>query len=222
MELEYKKLVKTIIERLTTAHDSTKAKIRGMFFQKENQFFKEHIKNQRVLVAGSGLGHDSFELARYNKKIVGIELLKELINIAQEKLKKFGLRNIEFKQGDFTKLQYPDNHFDSAVLNMGTISDFKNRAETIKELLRVSNTVYLDFYPPTSKGLQTRKKMYKEEEWQNVRIKGNVVISDDGLFSTSISKREISEMVEAIGAKVKYYPLRDFAVMAEIRKNRTV
>lgn len=218
MELEYKKLVKTIIERLTTAHDSTKAKIRGMFFQKENQFFKEHIKNQRVLVAGSGLGHDSFELARYNKKIVGIELLKELINIAQEKLKKLGLRNIEFKQGDFTKLQYPDNHFDSATLNMGTIGDIKNKIKAVEELLRVAGVLYLDFYPPTRKGLETRKKMYEEEEWQNVRIEGNAVVSDDGLYSDSISKKEMTETIESIGAKVEYYSLCDFAVMAEITK----
>lgn len=218
MELEYKKLVKTIIERLTTAHDSAKAKIRGIFFEKEYEFFRKHIKNQIVLVAGSGLGHDSFEIAKQNKKVVGVELLRELVGIAKEKLEKLGFKNIEFKQGDFTDLQYPDSYFDSAILNMGTISDFESRAKVVKELLRVARVIYLDFYPPTRKGLKIRKKMYKEEEWQNVKIEGNAVVSDDGLYSASISKKEVLEMVDSIGAKVKFYPLCDFAVMAEITK----
>ena len=118
MKLEYEKLVETIIKRLTTAHDSTKAKIRGIFFKKEYEFLKKHIKNQIVLIAGSGLGHDSFELAKKNKKIIGIELLQELVEISKERLNKLGFKNIEFKQGDFTRLQYPDNYFDSVILNM--------------------------------------------------------------------------------------------------------
>lgn len=218
MELYYKNLGDVAIERLTVAHNAAKAKIRGFFFQKENQFFRKHIRNQKVLVAGSGLGHDSFELAKYNKNVIGIELLGKLVEIARKNLKKTGLTNVQFTQEDFTKLPYADDFFDSAVLNMGTISDFKNRAEIIKELLRVSKTVYLDFYPPTSKGLQTRKKMYEEEEWQNVRIEKKAAVSDDGLYSGSISKKEMTETIESIGAKVKYYPLCNFAVMAEIRK----
>ena len=218
MKLEYEKLVEIIIKRLTIAHDSTKAKIRGIFFKKEYEFFKKYIKNQIVLIVGSGLGHDSFELAKQNKEIIGIELLQRLVEISKEKLNKLGFKNIKFKQGDFKKLQYPDNYFDSVILNMGTIGDFEEKVEIMRELLRVSDVVYLDFYPPTEKGLQIRKKMYKEEEWQNVRIEGGAVVSDDGLFSKSISKEEISKIAELISAKVKYHSLCDFAIMAEIKR----
>ncbi len=218
MKLEYKKLVKTIIKRLTTAHDSSKAKIRGIFFQKEYEFLKKHIKNQVVLIAGSGLGHDSFELAKQNKEIVGIELLQELVEISKKRLNKLGFKNIKFQQGDFIKLEYLDNYFDSAILNMGTIGDLEDKVGIIEELLRVANVIYLDFYPPTRSGLQTRKKMYEEEKWQNVRIEGGVVISDDGLFSKSISKKKVSRIAELIDAKVKYYSLCDFAIMAEIKR----
>lgn len=90
MALEYSKSAKTILERLKVAHNPKIAKIRAEFFEKENNFFRKHIRNQRVLVSGSGLGHDSFELAKYNKEIVGVELLRPLIGIAKKRSKKKG------------------------------------------------------------------------------------------------------------------------------------
>jgi len=59
MALDYKLSTENIKQRLLVAHDPNQAVIRGKFFEAEYTFFREHIRNQRVLVAGSGLGHDS-------------------------------------------------------------------------------------------------------------------------------------------------------------------
>jgi len=219
MDLKYKELVPVIIQRLKAAHDPKRAKIRALFFKTEHKFFERHIRNKKVLIAGSGLGDDSFELARYNKRVVGVELLKDLIVLSRKRLKKRpGLKNLSFVNDDFMNLEFSKHTFDVVVLNMGTIGDFKNKKKILKELLRVGKIVYFDFYPPTLAGLKKRKEMHKEELWQGVRIKNNAVISGDGLYSVSISKEEITKMVKSIGAKIRYYKLCDFAVMAEVAK----
>jgi len=66
MSLHYEHSIETIVSRLTLAHNPEIARIRAEFFNEENEFFRQNIVNQNVLVAGSGLGHDSFQLAQYN------------------------------------------------------------------------------------------------------------------------------------------------------------
>ena len=219
MDMDYNKIVRIVQKRLENAHNPSKGKIRKDFFEAEYKFFKDHIKNQTVLIAGSGLGHDSIEIAKNNKKVMGVELIDQFVKIAKSKIKKLGIRNIEFKQDDFRKLDYPNDHFDSVVLNMGTISDFKDKKGILKEFLSVGKKVYFDFYPPTKKGLMKRKKMYEEEKWKNVRIKGEAVVSEDGLYSESISKKEIENIVRDFGAKVSFYDFCDFSIMAEVKKS---
>lgn len=218
MAIQYDKISNMIITRLKLAHDPTQAIIRNQFFTAEYNFFKKHIQNQKVLVAGSGLGHDSFELAKHNKIIIGIEINKQGINYSKNKAKELGIDNVIFEYGDITNLRFSNNEFDSAVLNMGTIGNFNNKQKILSELLRVANTVYFDFYPPTQSGLEKRKKMYSEEKWINVKIKHTKITSDDGLDSISLSKEEIDSIVQSLGAKVKYHQFHEFSIMAEVTK----
>jgi len=101
---------------------------------------------------------------------------------------------------------------------MGTIGNFSNKKEVILALLKVSKKLYIDFYPPTKQGLNNRKKMYEEERWINVKIKGNKIISEGGLESASLSKKDIIEIIKSIRAKVKFYPFHKFSIMVEITK----
>ena len=216
MALDYKLSTENIKQRLLVAHDPSQAVIRGKFFEAEYTFFREHIRNQRVLVAGSGLGHDSFKLAKYNQKVVGVELLEPFITYSNEQAEYLGLDNIVFQGGDITNLPFKNREFHSAILNMGTIGNFDDKQMVLNELLRVASKVYFDFYPPTSSGLEKRRKMYAEELWENVRVQGTKVVSDDGLDSISLSQNEINSLVQTLGAKVKYHHFHEFSVMAEV------
>ena len=60
--------------------------------------------------------------------------------------------------------------------------------------------------------------MYSEEGWINARIHDNKIISDDGLESASISKQEIKEMADSLGANIRFHDFHEFSVMAEITK----
>ena len=218
MALDYKLSIENIKQRLEIAHNPNQAVIRGQFLDAEYAFFQREIRGQKVLVAGSGLGDDSFVLAKYNRKVVGVELIEPFVGYSRKRAEELGLDNIVFEHGDITNLRFSNGEFDSAVLNMGTIGNFNNKQMVLSELLRVANTVYFDFYLPTPSGLEKRKKMYSEEKWTNVRIEGTRVISDDGLDSISLSQEEINTIVKSLGAKVKYHQFHEFSMMAEVTK----
>jgi len=224
MSLDYTN-VEIIKQRLLNAHNPEIAKIRGNFFEKESAFFREHITNKTVLVAGSGLGHDAFVLAENNKDVLGIDMVPKFLEYASDKAYELGLKNVMFFEQDMLKLDPayngPLGEFDVAVLNMGTISDFEGEGNVINILfwlLNYSKEVYFDFYPPTKTGLEIRKKMYEEEGWKNVKIENNVVVSDDGLFSKSLSKDEIKKIAGVLMADIEFHTLCEFAEIAVIRK----
>lgn len=184
-------------------------------FEKEYEFFRKHVNNKRVLVAGSGLGHDSIELAKYNKEVVRIELIEQLLKISIERTKNF--KNIKIIQGDFTKTSFENKSFDVSILNMGTIGNFDDeRKPIIKELLKVSNKLYADFYIPTLKALELRKTMYEQEGYKNVEIQGRKIISSDRLDSKALEEKELEKDVKDLGFKVKLCKLNEFSIMSEI------
>ena len=220
MGMDYSKINEIVKERLKQAHDTSKESVRKEFFEAEYKFFNEKIKGKRVLVAGSGLGHDSLEIARNNNEVIGIELVKDYVNISKKKADEKNLKNVKFLQGDFRKIPFEKKSFDVAVLNMGTISDFKDKKTILKELLRVAKMVYFDFYPPTTRSLEKRMKMYEEENWKNVRIESNALISDEGLFSESITKKKIKDISEELGSEVRFFDFCDFATMAKLTQEK--
>lgn len=218
MALIYLDKAELIRQRLTVAHDPKIARIRGAFFEEEFSFFRSRILDQRVLVAGSGLGHDSFALAPTNKYVLGIELLPPFTTYANREAKRQGLENVYFVNGDFLSLPLAEAEFDAAILNMGTIGNFEEKASLVGELLHAADRLFIDFYTAAPRALERRRRMYEEERWRNVRVRGARVVSDDGLDSASVSPAEISAAVEQAGGRVAYHTLCDFAVMAEITK----
>lgn len=218
MALDYNHSTENIRQRILAAHDPKKSAVRGHFFEAENRFFNQYIRRANVLVAGSGLGHDACVLAKNNRQVEGIEVIADFIDDSRKTAYQQGLTNVTYKQGDIHHIPYGNQQFDVAVLNMGTIGNFDDKADILNELLRVSRRVFFDFYPPTRKGLLSRKRMYEEEGWQNVRIEDTKIVSDDGLESVSLSKKDIDRIVRSIGAQVTYHPFHTFSVMAEITK----
>lgn len=220
MPLDYQPNSDIIKKRLEVAHNPDQSIVRCQFFDAENIFFRKHVFNQRVLIAGSGLGNDSFELAKYNNEVIGIDLIQSFVEYAKKEAKGRKLKNVHFECKDITKLDYPEDYFDSAVLNMGTIGNFDDKEKIISSLLKISKKLYFDFYPPIQKNLKKRKKMYEQEKWINVRIDGTKIVSDDGLDSLSLSEEEISRIIKSMGASVKYYRFHEFSIMAEVIKNK--
>lgn len=218
MALQYKKEAQNIIQRLKVAHTPSIARIRTRFFEQESLFFCGQIQGTRVLVAGSGLGNEAIELARFNIEVIGVEILKPLVELSKKEKEKAEISNLTFEEGDIRKLRFPDKYFGAAVLNMGTIGNFDDKFSVVKELSRVAHKVLLDFYPPNPEYYEERIKMYSEEGWKNVRMNGTIVISDDGLESRSLEETEFEDIAKRLNLSVRFYPFFSFAEMAVFQR----
>lgn len=207
-----------ILKLLRVAHNEKIAKVRASFFEAEYNFFRKNITNKIVFDAGCGLGHEAFELVKYNKFVIGIDINKSFVNYAKDYAKQHSIKNVKFEVCDFMKINIKNKSFDSSVLNMGTICDFDNKEEIIKQLLRVSHEFFFDFYPSTDNAFKKRIEMYNQEGFTNVRLEGKTIISDGmlQLYSGSISKKELNKITNNSGYRIEYYPLTDFAIMARV------
>jgi len=97
-------------------------------------FIDEYLKG-KLLEVGCGIGKTTHFLAeKYKKlKITAIDYDKGQIELA-DKDKKF--KNIEFKQGDATSLNFKKEYFDF-VIETGVLHHIKNYEDAIKEIRRV-------------------------------------------------------------------------------------
>jgi SAM-dependent methyltransferase len=214
-----------IIEWLLAAHDPAKAIIRNQVKQAEYKFFREYIRDQKVLVCGSGLGHDSFELAKYNTDILGVDILKPLLVYSRVEKIRLKLLNVDFSCLDLINVPTMvfdrlSGDFNYAVMNMGTVCNFDadDQKKIISNVMKIVDTFYFSFYPPTRMALEIRQKMYTEEYWDKLWLVGTTIVSEDGLYSKSYTKRHFREIAKELGFKIKFHNLLDFVIMAEVTK----
>jgi ubiquinone/menaquinone biosynthesis C-methylase UbiE len=68
-----------------------------------------HVKDKIVVDVAAGTGNSTFMLARYAKKVIGVEPEPAMINMARQKLKTSGLDNVIFKKGTAEHIPLPDS-----------------------------------------------------------------------------------------------------------------
>ncbi len=211
--MAYGQFAETVRSRLLAAHDPAVAHLRARFFEAEQRILAERIRDSVVLVAGAGLGHDSFSLAPFNRRVVGLEILPSLAARAEEARGRQGLENVEFVCGDF--YQPPLRPvFDAAVLNMCTICTVAEPAEAVAALLGISRQVYADTYLSTEDCVALRVQMHAGEGWRDLAVYDHTVISSDGLWSRGFTVEELSELGRQAGAGVELIPMLPFGNMA--------
>ncbi len=69
-------------------------------------------KNDVILDVATGAGYLALEFGARAKRVIGIDLTKELLDQAEAAKKEFGLDNIEFKLADAENLPFDDASFD--------------------------------------------------------------------------------------------------------------
>ena len=67
---------------------------------------------------GCGTGSLTFELARFARKVIGVDLSQEMLRRAREVAKERELRNVEFRRGDALKLPVESHSVDAAFCVM--------------------------------------------------------------------------------------------------------
>ena len=110
----------------------------------EIELFRNAVKEcEQVFDIGCGTGHPSLYIAKDVGSIIGIDKSERIIEIAKNKLKRSGIKNIAFEVGDAESLKFPDESFDAIILcgSLATFSDKKKSLQEIKRVLKKNGKV---------------------------------------------------------------------------------
>lgn len=89
----------------------------------------------RILDVGCGTGVQTLELARHGELVVGLDISKELLKIAQTKCRE--KPNIHLLEADATKIPFPDGYFDAVFSYGDVLSHIPDYRAALKEMSRV-------------------------------------------------------------------------------------
>ncbi len=96
------------------------------------EFASRYVKQKLVLDIACGTGYGSRELCLgAARRVVGVDISDEAIDYAC-----MHYRNIEFRVGDISKIEFPDNSFD-VITCFETIEHVEDHRVSLKELKRV-------------------------------------------------------------------------------------
>ncbi|KKS96041.1 MAG: An16g00300, 2-heptaprenyl-1,4-naphthoquinone methyltransferase [Candidatus Gottesmanbacteria bacterium GW2011_GWA2_43_14] len=122
----------------------------------------------KVLDAGCGEGHVAIHLARkYGYRMTGIDFIDNSIKIARKKAEKAKMGPaVNFIQGDYTRYNFPENHFD-AIYTMETlvhVANYKKALGKFRKFLKPKGLLVLFEYTITSSKKQTpaQKRLWQE------------------------------------------------------------
>lgn len=92
-----------------------------------------------VLDLGAGLGIDVFLAANRvgtSGLVIGVDMVKEMVNKANEIAKQYGYKNVQFRVGEIEDLPVEDNSIDVIISNC-VINLSPNKLKTYQEVYRV-------------------------------------------------------------------------------------
>ena len=96
-------------------------------------------KGEAVLDIGCGAGVDTFIAAIMvgpEGRVIGIDLISEMLNRARTNLEKTSFKNVTFQEGSAEELPFPDRIFDVVISN-GVFNLITDKAKALKEVFRV-------------------------------------------------------------------------------------
>ncbi len=90
-----------------------------------------------ILDVATGTGDLAIELLNLHpKKIYGIDIAVEMLDIGKEKIKNKGINNIELTEGDAENIKFDDNFFDAITVAFG-VRNFETLNKGLREMYRV-------------------------------------------------------------------------------------
>lgn len=91
-----------------------------------------------VLDVGTGPGIYALDIAAMDagSRVIGIDISSAFVNIARKRAREAGAMNLEFAQGDISKLGFEDSFF-TKIICAGVISVLDDRDKAVGELARV-------------------------------------------------------------------------------------
>ena len=162
-------------------------------FSKPSEYIEEFLallpKNAKILDVGCGVGVDAGFMASKGFEIIGVDLSKEMLNIARQKFPQ-----IDFKQQDIRELDFPPNSFDGILASCSLIhipkKDVPSLIKKFKKILKKDGAIYIALQGGKS------EEIFVDEPFK----------PDEKLFLNIISFDEIKNLLVKNGFSiVKHY-----------------
>jgi ubiquinone/menaquinone biosynthesis C-methylase UbiE len=161
-------------EVLRYANSKNIKKVQEIFAEKILElldFDSENKKNKKILDLGCGVGYTTEFYKKKGINVIGLDKLKEMLEIAKNK-------KLNVTQGDIRQLKeiFKENEFDavvsaSAIQWLKERSDLKEMIEGIFYVLKNKGKVCIQFYPRSESEIFQLEKLFKKKGF-----KGNSII----------------------------------------------
>ena len=107
-----------------------------------NEFLELLPKNAKILDVGCGVGVDSGFVNSKGFEVIGLDLSKEMLNLAKEKFPK-----IDFREQDVRELEFPPESFDGIIASCSLIhipkNDVPSLVEKFSQILSDNGAIYI-------------------------------------------------------------------------------
>ncbi|MCL5795838.1 MAG: class I SAM-dependent methyltransferase [Patescibacteria group bacterium] len=115
-------------------------------FSKPSEYIEEFLallpKNAKILDVGCGAGVDAGFMESEGFEIIGIDLSKEMLNIARQKFPQ-----IDFRQQDIREIDFPLNSFDGILASCSLIhipkKDVPSLLKKFHQILKKDGAIYI-------------------------------------------------------------------------------
>ncbi len=127
-----------IAVRLTKLTGKSKEAIHPKHFLNQAPWFTNYINSKdTILDIGCGNGQTAIKTAKYAKKVIGIDIDKSLLDIAQKSARRFRISNVQFKLANLEKkLRFNMNTFDEIIF-LDVLEHLHNRDQILTEIRRL-------------------------------------------------------------------------------------
>jgi ubiquinone/menaquinone biosynthesis C-methylase UbiE len=174
----------------------------------------------KVLDVGCGTGVQTVELAKFGEQVVGLDISRELLKIAQDKCQH--KPNVLLLEADATKIPFPDDYFD-AVFSYGDvlshIPDYKTALAEMARVCRPGGTVTFEADNKWYWGLLHKPAELREafksggghyRYWNFTYQNGH----SNSLKFKTFTRKEIKELLKINGLKPRvFYGLNVFSCL---------
>ena len=197
------------------------------FLKSEIEFVVQKInKNDTVLDLGCGYGRVMIKLAEKVKKVVGIDISKDNIQLAEKFIENH--TNCELHVMDATDLKFYDNCFDKVICIQNGISAFNvNPLKLMQEAIRVTkNGGILLFSSYSEKFWNHRLEWFQIQSDQKLigeidyaKTKDGVICCKDGFKAITYSMQNFLDLASQFNVNAKIHEIDNSSIFCELVKN---
>lgn len=152
---------------------------------KEDEIIQENIQ-YLILDLGCGTGYSSETLIHEGFRVIGIDILMDMLSKAKERKKINRYNNLELIQGDINHLPIKENSINHMISvssynfiihgkeNKKVIQQVVNStAKRINDILKKEGRVIIEFYPNNEEELEIFKSSFLNNNFDGFLIKNN-------------------------------------------------